>query len=233
VTAFEAAVFDMDGLLVDSEVLWHEAELEILVPLGAPIDPAAARATKGLFVEEVVAHWHGRSPWSAPSVRDVADRILDRVGTLVESKGRLLPGALRALDMTGRLGPRALASSTPTTLIMRTLEHFDIADAFDVICSAEDEAYGKPHPAVFLTAAQRLGVDPRACVVFEDSEAGVLAAKAARMTCVAVPAAEDRGRPGFGIADVVLPGLQDLDETWVTSRYSTREMQSPALPGDR
>jgi sugar-phosphatase len=221
VTAFEAAVFDMDGLLVDSEVLWHEAELEILVPLGAPIDAEATRATKGLFVDEVVSYWHGRAPWRSPSVQDVVEEILDRVGALVESKGRLLPGALRALELTGQLGPRALASSTPKTLIARTLGHFGLGDAFEVIHSAEDEPYGKPHPAVFLTAAQRLGADPRGCVVFEDSEAGVLAAKAARMTCVAVPAAEDRGRPGFGIADVVLASLQDLDEAWLTSRYAS------------
>ena len=112
-------------------------------------------------------------------------------------------------------GPVALASSTPRRLIEVVLGHIGLADAFVAICSAEDEAWGKPHPAVFLTAAAAVEVAPQRCVVFEDSPAGVLAAKAGRMVCVAVPEASERHVPAMGIADIVLDSLVDLDHAFL------------------
>ena len=218
---YAASVFDMDGLLVDSEVLWHEAELEILVPLGAPIDADGTRSTKGMFVREVVSHYHGLSPWRSPSIDEVVNLVLDRVGELVEAKGRLLPGATRALSLCRALGPVALASSTPMRLIDRTLRHFGLDGDFDVIHSAEDEPFGKPHPGVFLTTASLLGVAARVCLVFEDSAAGVAAAAAADMGCVAVPAPEERGLDGFAGATLVLDSLVELDEAWLAARFGS------------
>ena len=233
--AYRAAVFDMDGLLVDSEVLWHQAELEILVPLGATIDPDATRSTKGMFVHEVVEHHHRLSGWAAPDVAIVAELILDRVGELVEERGELLPGAERALAMCGALGPLALASSTPYELIHRTLAHFGLDAAFDVVHSAEDEPLGKPDPGVFLTAARRLGVPPERCLAFEDSPAGVRAAVAATMGCVAVPAHEERADPAFALASLVLGSLEELDAGWLTARFEARESPStrPEATGRR
>ena len=89
-----------------------------------------------------------------------SEELLARVGDLVESEGRLMPGALRALDLTSEHGPVALASSTPVALIERCLRHFELADRFASIHSAQFEPYGKPHPAVFLSAASSLGVRP-------------------------------------------------------------------------
>lgn len=212
----------MDGLLVDSEILWHRAELEILVPLGAPIDAAGTRTTKGMFVREVVAHYHRLAPWDVPSVDGVVGLVLDRVGALVEEVGRLLPGATRALSLCTDLGPVGLASSTPRGLIDRTLRHFGLDQAFEVIHSAEDEPFGKPHPGVFLTTATMLGVAPSICLVFEDSAAGVAAAAAATMGCVAVPAADERADAAFGSATLVLDSLADLDEAWLADRFEPR-----------
>jgi sugar-phosphatase len=219
VTAVDAAVFDLDGLLVDSEVLWHQAEFEILTPLGARIDAHGTRTTKGMFVGEVVDHYHHLAGWTSPSRDDVVAALLTRVGDLVEEQGRLLPGALRALALCAALGPCALASSTPRVLIARVLAHFDLEDAFAVVHSAEDERFGKPDPAVYLTAAMRLGVDAGSCLAFEDSPAGVRAATSAEMRCVAVPAAEERADPAFGLATLVLASLEELDATWLTGQY--------------
>ncbi len=214
-------LFDMDGLLIDSEILWHKAELEILGDLGVPIDAHGTRSTKGMFVAEVVDYWYSIAPWPSPSREDVTAHILQRVGDLVESEGRLMAGALRAIELTSARGPVAVASSTPRSLIVRCLDHFDLTGRFAAIATAADEPYGKPHPGVFLTAANALHASPSACLVFEDSGAGVLAAKAARMTCVAVPVAEERGFAAFAIADVVLASLSELTEEWLDQRFSS------------
>jgi len=216
-----ATLFDMDGLLVDSEILWHEAEVEIFGSLGVPLAEATNRSTKGLYVDEVVDFWFGLYPWSGPSRADVSQSLLERVAELVDEKGRLLPGAERALDLTASRGPIALASSTPLALIEHILGHFHLASRFASLHSAQFEPYGKPHPAVFLTAAQSLGVAPERCLVLEDSSAGVLAAKAARMTVVAVPTPADREQPTFAIADLVLDSLADLEEAWLDERFES------------
>jgi beta-phosphoglucomutase-like phosphatase (HAD superfamily) len=210
----------MDGLLLDSEVLWHKAEVEIFGSLGVPLQDAEGRSTKGMYVAEVVKFWYEQFPWQGPSMDEVVDQLLARVGDLVETEGTLLPGATRALDLTGERGPLALASSTPMALIVRCLKHFGLLERFETIHSAEFEDYGKPHPGVFLSAALSLGIAPPACLVLEDSAAGVLAAKAATMTVIAVPVIEDRARPEFSIADLVLSSLEDLTPDWLDERFA-------------
>ncbi len=232
----EAAIFDMDGLLVDSERLWHEAEVEILGALGVPIAPADCRTTKGMVVYEVTRHWHNRHPWRGPSTDEVAVAIVDRVMELVLAKGELLPGVEATLGLCEAHGlAMAVASSSEYRLITLVLERFDLARRFRFAHSAQDERWGKPHPAVFLSAAERLGVDPTRCVVWEDAPAGVLAAKAARMACVAVPEASTRHHPWIGIADAVLASLEEADEELLEAlavgRTGTAEVRAtpPAL----
>lgn len=210
---FGAAIFDMDGLLVDSEPLWHEAEVEVLGGLGVPIAEGDPRRTKGIFVREVTRYWHDRFPWHGPSTDEVASRIVDRVIDLVGEKGRLQPGVEQAIGLCRDHGlDLALASSSEHRLISFVLERFGLAQYFLFAHSAEEEPYGKPHPAVFLTTASRLGTAPDRCLVWEDAPAGVLAAKAARMTCVAVPAPDERDQPAFAIADAVLASLEEAHE---------------------
>jgi beta-phosphoglucomutase-like phosphatase (HAD superfamily) len=209
---FNASVFDMDGLLIDSEVLWHEAELEILGGLGVPIEKDGFRTTKGMFVHEVTAHWYGLHPWPGPSPADVAVSIVDRVIDLIVTKGSLKPGAIGAIDLCAARGwPLAVASSSEYRLIDAALGHFSLRDRFALVHSAEDEAYGKPHPAVYLTAASKLGVPPKRCLAWEDAPAGVVAAKAASMACIAVPESGEGADPAFGLADLVVDSLEEVD----------------------
>jgi mannitol-1-/sugar-/sorbitol-6-/2-deoxyglucose-6-phosphatase len=209
---FVASIFDMDGLLVDSERLWQRAEVDIFGALGVPLESGACRNTKGMFVNEVTNYWFERFPWNGPDPAAVAVHIVDAVGALVLSEGILQPGARHAIELCRSVGlPLAIASSSEYRLIELVLAHFDLRDDFQLVHSAEDEAFGKPHPGVFLTAAARLGVDPRRCLVWEDAPAGVLAAKAARMACIAVPDSADRDVPAMGIADAVLISLEEAD----------------------
>ncbi len=214
-----ATLFDMDGLLIDSEILWHKAELEIFGALGIDLDAQKDRSTKGMYVAEVVNYWYGQSPWTSPATEAVVEILLDRVGDLVESEGVLMPGAERAIALCEARGPIALASSTPLELIYRCLDHFGLRGHFSSVHSAEFEPYGKPHPGVFLSAARDLNVPAAQCLVFEDSAAGVLAAKAGRMAVVAVPTSGDRMQPEFALCDVVLDSLEDLDPAWLDERF--------------
>ena len=106
----------------------------------------------------------------------------------------------------------AVASSSQYRLIDTALDHFGLRHHFALVHSAEDETWGKPHPAVFLTAAAKLGAAPRRCLVWEDAPAGVVAAKAASMACIAVPEHGEEHQPAFALADVVLGSLLEMDE---------------------
>ncbi len=207
-----ASIFDMDGLLIDSEILWHEAEIEILGGLGVPLAVEGCRTTKGMFVDEVTEHWNRLYPWTGPTPAEVAVTIVDRVIELILTKGELKPGALHAVDLCAERGlDLAVASSSQYRLIDLALGHFGLRDRFALVHSAEDEDYGKPHPAVFLTAAAKLGAVPRRCLVWEDAPAGVLAAKAASMACIAVPEHGEGHHPAFGLADLVVDSLLQVD----------------------
>lgn len=222
---FVAAVFDMDGLLIDSEPLWQVAEVEILGALGVPIDPHACRRTKGMFVNEVTRYWHERFPWPAPSTAAVAVQVVDRVCELVVERGVLQPGVSDAIELCRRHDLRlAIASSSEYRLIELVLRHFGLEEHFPVVHSAEEEPYGKPHPGVYLGAAAKLGVDPTRCLAWEDAGAGVLAAKAARMVCVAVPEPSERSRREFAIADAVLGSLAEVDDELYSRLESARDM---------
>jgi mannitol-1-/sugar-/sorbitol-6-/2-deoxyglucose-6-phosphatase len=210
---FSASIFDMDGLLIDSEILWHEAEIEILGDLGVPLSRDGCRGTKGMFVGEVTEYWHAQYPWADPAPAEVAVTIVDRVIALLLSKGELKAGAEHAIALCEERGlPLAVASSSQYRLIDIALEHFGLRHHFAVVHSAQDEQWGKPHPAVFLTAAAKLDAPPRRCLVWEDAPAGVLAAKAASMSCIAVPEHGEEHHPAFGLADIVLGSLLEMDE---------------------
>ncbi len=224
--SFGAAIFDMDGLLVDTEPLWHDAEIEVLGALGVPIAAPDCRRTKGMFVREVTRYWHERHPWATPSTDEVARTIVDRVIELVREEGALQPGVEEAIALCRRHGlGLAVASSSEDRLISVVLERVGLTGEFSFAHSAEHEPYGKPHPAVFLATAQRLGVPPDRCVVWEDAAAGVIAAKAARMACVAVPEPAERSQPAFAIADAVLTTLEEADESLWGRLVAVRERE--------
>lgn len=207
-----AALFDMDGLLIDSEPLWDRAELEVMAAIGVDItrrnelpDPL------GLRIDVVVDLWFARQPWTGPSKTDVTQRIVTRAITLVEEERPLLPGVRDALALCKTHGLKTgLASASPLRMIERVVDIFDLRTQFDVIVSAEGLPYSKPHPQVYLNAAAKLGTDPLCCVAFEDSVNGMIATKAARMRSVVVPAAENRRDPRWALADEILLNLAEL-----------------------
>lgn len=211
---FRACIFDMDGVLLDSEPAWRRAEIEVFGSVGLHLTEEDCLQTMGIGVAEVVALRHSQKPWSAPSQEEVCRRIVDRVADLVRS-ARPLPGVREAIGLLLEEGvPLALASSSHHRLIETVLEALDLRHAFPVRHSGTEEEFSKPHPAVYLTAARRLGVPPQECLVIEDSVTGVIAAKAARMTVVAVPEPAMRPDPRFALADARLDSLEQFSEFW-------------------
>lgn len=203
-----AVIFDMDGLLVDSEPLWVRAEIEIFGEVGVVLGEEDCAETKGLRVDDVIAYWHARRPFRGASPAEVEARLIARVAALIRAEGRALPGVTEAIAVARDGGRRiALASSSPTVIIRAALERLGLTEAFEVVQSAEHEAFGKPHPGVFLRTAERLGIPAVSCLVIEDSLAGVIAAKAAHMTCIAVPFDHPRHDPRFALADEVVESL--------------------------
>ena len=189
-----AAIFDMDGLLIDSEPLWDRAELDIFASLGVDITRRHELPdTLGLRIDQTVRMWFEALPWSGPDQQEVTQRIIARALALVEETRPLLPGVEQALQLCQQQGLKiGLASASPLHMLERVLEMFDLRKYFDVLASAEALPYSKPHPQVYLDAAAKLGIDPLNCVTLEDSFNGMIATKAARMRSIVVPAAEHR-----------------------------------------
>jgi sugar-phosphatase len=207
----DAAILDLDGLLIDSEPLWRQAEQEVFGAVGLALTEDDCRRTTGLRCDAVVAYWYERRPWSGPSQAEVQRRLDARVLALVRTEGRAMPGVDAALDVLEGAGLRlAVASSSTRALIDAALERLGLDRRIAIRCSSFDESAGKPDPAVYLTAARELGVEPARCVAVEDSAPGVEAAWRAGMSVVAVPDPEQRGLAGFDRADVVLGSLGEL-----------------------
>jgi sugar-phosphatase len=158
---FQAALFDLDGLLVDSEPLWREVELRVFGRLGVPLTTEMCLETRGMVLDEVTEYWFGRYPWAGPSPAVVATEIIDAMVDLVRTDLVLKPGAGRALaDCRARGLALAIASSSPRRLIEAVVERLALTSWFAVLHSAQEEDTGKPDPAVFLSTARLLGVAP-------------------------------------------------------------------------
>jgi HAD superfamily hydrolase (TIGR01509 family) len=208
----EAVVFDMDGVLIDSEPMWRAVERDVFAGVGIRLTDEDLYPTMGVRIADVVDRWYERHPWSGPSREAVAEAIVAGVVRTIRERGTLVDGATAAVDRVRALGLRlALASSSPMPLIQAVLSVDGLSERFDAVVSGEDEELGKPDPAVYLSAARRLEVEPQRCLAVEDSINGVRAAKSAGMACVAVASVGgDDGIPAE--ADLVLGSIDELDE---------------------
>lgn len=182
-----AAIFDMDGVLIDSEPLWWRAGVETLRTVDIHLGDHHFGETLGLPTDIALAYWYERYPWSGKSVRQVAQEIQDRVLGLIRDEGRALPGAQALIRfLSEQRIPIGLCSSSPYQVIHAVLDQLCIRRYFEVVHSGEDEPFAKPHPGAYLSCAAQLHIPPAQCVAFEDSLAGAVSAKEAGMKVIAV-----------------------------------------------
>lgn len=207
-----AVIFDMDGVLIDSEPAWKKAEKEVFTAVGVNVLSGLSEVTASMTTAEVTRFWYDRQPWNGKSLLQVENEVIDRVGRFIIEEGKPIPGIGKVLELFRKKGFRiGLSTNSPSRLIPLVLKKMEISDYFHAVSSAEHEPQGKPHPAVYLTTAQKLQVPPANCMVFEDSVHGVTAAKNAGMKAIAVPSEEDYLRKRFDLADLKLQNLADFN----------------------
>jgi len=224
-----AVVFDLDGLLLDSEPFWRRAEMEVFATLGVELTESETRQTMGLRIDDAVRHWFERRPWRGMAPVEVERAVTARVAELVEAEGRPMPGALAVVDLCrDRSIPMAVCSGSYAVVIEAALDRLGLSSSMAAWHSAEWEPLGKPHPGAYLSTAAKLGVDPTACLAFEDSFNGAISAKAARMRVVAVPEPATLASSRWGFCDLVLPTLEAFDGAALASLGPPVEGVPPA-----
>ena len=215
-TRLEAVLFDMEGVIIDSEPLWSKAEQQLLARRNLRYSPQLKAAMMGLDSSEAVGflikHYNLQE-----SVGDVVEERNQLIAELFRQFLRPMPHALQLVRSVRAAEIKtALASSSPKELVDLALSRLNITGLFDLILGGDQVVRGKPAPDIYLTAARELGVSQENCLVIEDAPHGVAAAKAAGMCCLAIStsaneselAAADRVVRNFSEVDLAL--LQDL-----------------------
>lgn len=206
----KAVIFDMDGVIIDSEPLWRKIMISSFTEIGIPFTEDDCRVTTGLRFEEVADFWFKKHGIIDVSTKDFNNLVINRLCDLISEEGKLMPGVKDVLSYLKHNGYLiGLATSSNHQLMNHVLNSLAIGEYFTQVCSAEFLQYGKPHPEVFLVCAQKLAVEPQHCLVIEDSLNGLIAAKAARMTVLVVPENESADKPAFCLADYRLSSLKN------------------------
>ena len=201
----QAVVFDMDGILIDSEHLWRKAEIAVFKNYGIYLTDDDCKKLMGIRTDEVVkqiiADFGGRDlPADV-----ISGEIVDSVCELILVEGLAIQGFCDlAIELEKQHIPLAVATSSPMQVVNSVLKRTGLDQIFDQVVSAEKLPFGKPHPQVYIEACQALGKNPVDCLAIEDSLNGTLAAKAARMCVISIPEEDARSNKGFGIADFVI-----------------------------
>jgi HAD superfamily hydrolase (TIGR01509 family) len=207
----EAVVFDLDGVIVDSEHVWDEVRQELAAERGGRWHDRASRDMMGMSSREWSRYMHDVIGLEEPP-EEINAEVVRRLKAVYRENLPLIPGAVEAVERLAARWPLGLASSSNREVIDLVLEASGLAGHFSATVSSEEVAQGKPAPDVYLETARRMGVEPDRCAAVEDSENGIRSAKAAGMRTIAIP--NPRYPPdeaALGEADVVLDSVAELN----------------------
>jgi len=206
-------IFDMDGLLIDSEPYWQLAGMETLQRFNVTLAPAQYHHTTGLRTPEWLDYWFSYFNIPKDNIQEVVESLHENVFEKIRTQAKALPGVDYIFRLFKQKGFRiGLATSSPLSLVDIVTDKLNIGHYLDATASAEHLPYGKPHPQVYMDCAAALGAHPLECLCFEDSFNGLIAAKAARMRCTVIPVADQYALPKWGAADLKLHSLVDFTD---------------------
>jgi len=213
INEFEAVIFDMDGVLVDSEPIWKVAMEEAFHSVGCKLTREDFQKTVGLRIDEVISYWYKIAPWENETEKEVEQLIIQKMVAFLSESAKPLTGVVEMLRYLKNKGIKiGLATSSYRILVDTILATCSLSEYFDVLHTAEEEEFGKPHPAVYLTAAKMLEVNPLKCLVIEDSINGVISGKAARMHVVCIPEKTHQPNPKLSLADYAYETMVEMLE---------------------
>ena len=205
-----AVVFDLDGVLLQSEEVWDSVRERYVRERGGRYDTEVQRAMMGMSAPEWSAFLAGEAGVPGTPEQINAD-VVERMLAAYARELPLIPGAVETVRRVADVFPLALASSSNRAIFEEVLELAGIADFFQATVSSEEVTRGKPAPDVYLEAARRLGVEPEHCAAVEDSHSGIRSAHSAAMRVIAIPnASYPPGAEALALADVVLDSLDEL-----------------------
>lgn len=210
-------IFDMDGLLIDSEPHWQKAGMEVLAHYGVDMTVEQYHSSTGLRTREWLEYWFDHfnitNNNTTQAIRSIEDKAIENI----QNNGIAFPGTAYVLDFFRKRNFKiGLATSSPLRLVDVVINKLGIENYFDAFSSAEFLPLGKPHPQVYINCAAALKVSPLHCLCFEDSFNGVIAAKAARMRCIAVPEPIQFKQLRWGAADMKLANLMEVNESLIS-----------------
>ena len=208
-----AVIFDMDGVIIDSEPLWRKAMIRGFTDFDVNFTEDDCRKTTGMRLNEVIKYWNKLHPEKLKDQHSVNHSIINYLINLINQEGKAMPGLLELLDFIRSKNIRiGLSTSSDHILIETILNKLEIAHYFDEVLSAQHLKFGKPHPEVYLTCAERLNIQPMDCMVIEDSINGIISGKAAQMNVIAIPDPEHINNVKFNIADAVVSHLTEVKD---------------------
>ena len=223
INMMKAVIFDMDGTLINSEPMWKEAEKQVFSSVGVEVTKELSSKTASMTTREVTEFWYDLFPWSGKSLEQVESEVVDHVAKLISIKGTPMEGVKDVLDFfyekKFKIG---LSTNAPSRLIPIVLEKLDIAHYFHAISSSEDEINGKPDPAVYLSTAKKLKVEPSKCIAFEDSISGVISAIKANMKTIVVPPAFEFSDKKYEMSYIKLRRLSEFSDLHLDKIKNTR-----------
>jgi beta-phosphoglucomutase-like phosphatase (HAD superfamily) len=213
--AIDAVIFDLDGVLVDSEPTWDDVRRRYVADRGGRWVDGAEHAMLGMATAEWSQYIHDELGVSDPAP-EIAEAVIAGMEERYSAGPPFVPGALDAVRRMAARWPLGLASSSPVRVIASTIEAGGLTDSFRVTRSTEQAGAGKPDPAVYLQVAAELGVPPDRCAAVEDSTNGIRSASAAGMRVIAIPTRSfPASEEALGLAAAVLPSLDAMTEAVV------------------
>lgn len=202
-------IFDMDGVIIDSEPLWREAQIKVLSHQNITITAEdCINHTMGRRIDDVAKIWCNLYQLSV-HYKAIEQEILNEVVALILAKGSPKTGLYELLDFLQKNNfTIALATSSSKIVIDAVFKRLDITNYFKEVSSADDEIYGKPHPAIYLNTVKKLNTNINNCIILEDSVTGLISAKASSIKTLVIP--EDKTDPRFSLADGVFNSMLEV-----------------------